>query len=84
VGEKYLISNGRDSKLFKALLAEYPAERIKQLMDIYFEKPEKIKSPVFFRSRINDLIQLDKIKNPVREKMQSSDAKRFHAPESIF
>lgn len=69
VGERYLISAGRDNKLFSELLKVYPVDRLKQLLDLYFEKPEKIKSPVFFRARINDLVQIDCKRHPKRPKL---------------
>lgn len=56
-GERYLPTWGRDLKLCKEWLHVFPEERIQDLINLYFEKQERIYSLPFFKVRINDLLQ---------------------------
>jgi len=76
MGESYIVSWGRDVKIFSELQKSLPITEIKALIDHYFTMPEKRFSPVFFRNMINDLRQLVAAHKP-RKKLINPDADRF-------
>lgn len=57
LGEFYPPTWSRDMKMFREWLVIFPEEKLKQLMDLYFEKTERIYSIPFFKVRLSELVQ---------------------------
>lgn len=57
LGEQYPPTWGRDMKMFGEWLEVYSEDVIKELLDIYFEKYERIYSIPFFKVRLGELVQ---------------------------
>jgi len=57
VGEAYPPTWGRDMKIFKELLVFYNENTLKELLDLYFERPKRIYSIPFFKVDVSNLMQ---------------------------
>jgi len=75
VGEFYLRTYGRDQKILKDLLSQIGEDRLEACLRAYFDRNEKIYSPVYFKVAINDLMQITRREK--KEILKNEEEDRF-------
>lgn len=78
VGEFYPPTWGRDMKIFKELLVFYDENTLKELLDLYFERPKRIYSIPFFKVDVSNLMQeLLQRRETQPKQMEDNESWRF-------